>query len=108
MEAVGIPYYIMLIPKTLVLILALLATCRTYYKYPTKRWRFLALVIWLGIAMITQIGASIFFLLPSPSSEQTFRVIHWIDETVAVIGYLSVAVTLTLIGDFYRRLGYGK
>ena len=107
MDSTGVPFYLMFIPQLLALLGAFICTLRTYYSFPTKRWRFLAIFVWLSLATIGQVAAIIIFLLPLGTLE-TFRITHWIDKTLSLIGYLSVIVTMILIGNFYRRLGYGK
>jgi multisubunit Na+/H+ antiporter MnhE subunit len=76
-------------------------------KYPTKRWRFLALAIWLFLAIIASI-VSVALLTLGWNVAREILIIHWLDKTVAIIGYAAVAATNWLVCDFYKRLGYGR
>ena len=100
-------WLLMTLPQFLLIALALFWAARCYILYPEKRWRFLALVVWLAIALIGKAIAGTVLVLPTEQLD-TFRWIHWIDTTVATIGYIAVAVTCWLICDHYKRLGYGK
>lgn len=82
---------------------------RCYVRYPEKRWRFTALLVWLIIAVAgTLTQAAIVIWFPPMTSEGLFRTIHWISKTTSTIGYLAVAVTCWCIADYYERLGYAK
>lgn len=80
-----------------------------YTKYPDKRWRFLALLIWCIISIFATVGQIAFVFIAQPATtSELFETIHWVNRTVSIIGYLSVAVTCWCIADYYKRMGYGQ
>lgn len=80
---------------------------RCYLDYPDKRWRFLSILVWTLIS-IAATALKIVLLIVLPEDTLTrFQVLHWVDQTVAAIGYLSVATMCLCIHDYYKRLNYG-
>ena len=96
----------MFLPSTSLILLALYMTWRCY-SIPQKRWRFLAMLVWLSIALAAQ-GVTLLTLFMPQETVESFRIVHWIDKTVAIIGYASIATTCWLMWDHYKRLGYAK
>lgn len=90
--------------------LALVFSLYCYTKYKTKGWRFLALVVWTSISIVATLitlSLSTGLILP-PGSMTPHTAIHWVNHSVAIIGYLSVVTTCWAISSYYKGLGYGK
>lgn len=91
-----------LISLTLNLI-ALAITVFCYFRFPTKRWRFIAFIVWLGISFVA--GTALLVIRAATGGPLAYH--FWIAKTVDLIGYLAVIATFWSHYRYYIDLGYG-
>jgi len=81
---------------------ALRWTVKCYTRYPTKRWRFIAITVWLGISLCSVLVG--FYIIALGNTLWCL----WLDRTSIIIGYTAVGVTSWNVYKFYKRQGYGR